>query len=453
MSYTSKNSAEAASATALVPEGRKVPRRWGKLTLLTGTLWADSGETSFLSTLSPVIIAALSLPVGIVGVLVAISKGIAIVFGPVWSLVASRTNRKWTLVITTALVAVMTAATGLAQDLTSLLVLWCIAAVFTSAALPLVTAITADLFSESSRGRANGFTWAIISLTSAVVGPLIGQLAAVTDGWRIAFYLAGGFAAVITILLVVAFTDPGIGASDRRQAVVMPRRSRENLVADLGKLFRIPSFTVLAIERFFSARLLMNTLAVLFLVKELGFSIQLAATIAAPIGIGGLVGTLAGGLLSDLFNRISPRYGRVIVFQTASLIAPALLIAVALMQSSNFAIYLILLGVAGFASGASITSQRSVFMAITPVRLRGIGAAVMFSVIEAAAFLVWNLGSAVTVSLFGLGWTFLWLAGVLTLASALVLVFLYRAYAKDAMTVAATADTTAVSLPTPEENS
>ncbi len=75
-------------------------------------------------------------------------------------------------------------AAGFSRNFTELLLFTTILGAGYAAAQPIVSEIVGDLFDGPSRGRAVGVLHSALALAGAVLGPLIGQLAGVKDGWR-----------------------------------------------------------------------------------------------------------------------------------------------------------------------------------------------------------------------------------------------------------------------------
>lgn len=411
-----------------------VPHRWRKLASVSAAFWSDNNETSVLSSLSPVIIAALALPVSAVGVLVSVSKAIGIVFGPVWNWVAHRTSRKGTLVITTALVSACTAATGLAQNYGQLILAWSVAAVFIAAGLPIVTEIIADLFDERSRGRANGYTWGMIALLSSVLGPLLGQLARVPDGWRIGFFASGAIGVLITIGIIVGFQDPGLGASEPalRNRTAAQRAAASKLTwAKIGQLARIPTFVLMLGQRLLAGQLLIATFGVLFLVQERGLTTEVATLVMLPFGAGFLIGTFGGGVVTDLLNARFPQRGHVVVLQTAQFgIGTAALLGMQI-DWGSIAIFAIFWTTMGFMQGINPSVNRPIVAAVVPPELRGAAFALMLSVFEAIAFIALNLSAGFLAATLGLSTVMLLFPGILMIVNGLYCTALYRTYPRD----------------------
>ena len=411
-----------------------VPGRWRKLALVVAPLWADNNESSVLSTLAPVIIAAIGAPVAAVGYLTSIGKFISVVFGPLWAWVARRTNRKVAFAIATGLAGVATAATGLAQSYGQLIVLFGLSAVFIAAALPIASEITADLFDERSRGRANGYTWGAITLLGSILGPLIGQLSRVPDGWRYGFFAWGAITVLTALLLAVFYTDPAIGASEPSTARLSAGQRAENsriTWAKVRQMSRIPTFVLMLIQRLISGHLLIGSFGVVFLVKTYGFSTAVASIVLLPFGIGYLVGTIGGGVVTDVLQTRIPRTGRIIVLQAAQLGFGVVALLGTQHNWGGIGVFAGFWAVLGFMQGLNPGVNRPIVAAVVPPELRGAAFALMLSVFEALAYALFNLIAGLLVGVIGLSGVMLWIPGVLMLVNAGFCTFLYRTYPRD----------------------
>lgn len=417
-----------------------VPHRWRKLGAVALPLWADNNEVSVLSVLAPVIIKALALPTSALGLLVSVSKIISIFFGPVWAFIARKTSRKGALVVSTALVGIGTAATGLAQNFTQLLLLWSLAAVFIAASLPIVSEITADLFDEKTRGRASGYTWGAVSLLGSIAGPLIGQLSKVHDGWRYGFFIFGAIDLLAALIVLIGFQDPGLGASEPSLRSLTAQQRTDNAKLTWSKvqqMIKIPTFALMLGQRLLSGHLLIGTFGVLFLVKTYGFATATAALVTLPFGVGYLVGTIGGGLVTDALNRRNPRSGRIVVLQVAQFGFAAAAIIGTQFNWHSIAVFAVFWALMGMMQGINPGVNRPIVMAVIPPELRGAAFALMLSVFEAFAYVVYNLAAGYLSDAIGLKTVILLIPGILMIVNGFYCTLLYRTYPKDAANLAA----------------
>jgi MFS family permease len=430
---------DTATTSAPPTQGVKVPRRWRRLALVGGSLFADNNETSVLSTLAPVIFTALALPLSALGVLVAVGKAVAVIFGPFWAYVARRSNRKLTYVITSGVAGAATVATGFSQDFLHLLLGYGITSVFVAASLPLVTEITTDLFDESSRGKASGYTWGAISLLGSVAGPLLGQLSKVDDGWRWGFFIWGGTMLLLAVLVLAFFEDPGVGASESASAEMTLEQRAENekiTWPKVRRMFAIPTFVLMLVQRLASGHLLIASFGVIFLVNTYGFTTAVAAVVTLPFGIAFMIGAFGGGIVTDALHQRFPRWGRIAVLQTAQIVFGATAIIATQFDWGGIEVFAAFWAVMGLMQGLNPGVNRPIVAAVVPPELRGAAFAVMLSVFEAAAYAIFNLVAGFMGERFGLGVVMLWVPGILMLLNGLLITVLYRTYPRDAAKMA-----------------
>lgn len=415
-------------------ENGVVPGRWRKLAAVAAPLWSDNNEVAVLSTLAPAIISALALPVSAIGLLVSVGKAIGIFFGPLWSIIARKTNRKWVLVLSTALVGLATAATGLAQNFLQLILLWSVAAVFVSAALPIVTEITADLFDEKTRGRANGYTWGAVILLGSALGPAIGQLSLIPDGWRIGFFASGAIGLAVALGVAIGFHDPGVGASES----ALRDRSPEQQVANseltwtrIRSLLDIPTFWLMLGQRLLAGQLLIPTLGVLFLVQTYGFTTAVASAVTLPYGIGCFAGAVIGGFLTDRLHARNPQRGRIIVLQGTQFVIAAATLLSTQVNWRSIGTFAVLWAIMGVTQGINPGVNRPIVMAVVPPELRGAAFALMLSVFEALAYIAFHLTASYLSATADMQTVMLWLPGIMLIINGCYCTVLHQTYPRD----------------------
>lgn len=408
-----------------------VPGRWRKLALVVAPLWADNNESSVLSTLAPVIVAAVAAPAAAVGYLTSIGKFISIVCGPLWAWTARRTNRKIAFAVASGLAGIATATTGLAQSYTQLIVLYGVSAVFIAAALPIASEITADLFDDAARGRANGYTWGAISLLGSVLGPLIGQLSRVPDGWRYGFFAWGAITVLTAVLLAVFFTDPAVGASEIAAPTARQAEDSRITWTKVRQMLRIPTFVLMLIQRLISGHLLIMSFGIVFLVHTYGFTTAVASIVTLPFGIGYLLGTFGGSLATDFLQSRLPRIGRVIVLQFAQLGFGVVAVVGTQHDWGGIEVFAGFWAVLGFMQGLNPGVNRPIVAAVVPPEMRGAAFALLLSVFEALAYALFNLAAGLLTDVIGLRGVMLWIPGILMLVNAAFCTLLYRTYPRD----------------------
>ncbi|MFE7589752.1 MFS transporter [Kitasatospora sp. NPDC057512] len=427
---TGPDATAGAKADAVPP----VRGRWRQLSLLGGAMLVDGSEAGLVSGLFPVIRQALGLSLGSLGVLTAAGKLVGVVAGPLWTRAAHRWSRKSVLVLATGFWGVWGIAAGFARNFTQLLLLTTLLAAGYAAAHPLVPTILGDLFPGPSRGRATGALYGGLALAGSALGPLIGQLAGVEDGWRWGFWIIGTLNVAFGLVLLLFFRDPGRGAAEPQLAGLAgtPRAVRPTLDRDaLRSLLRIRTFAVLVVSRLLSGHLLLGSFAVVYLVDVFGFDTRTAAVVLLPLGLGYVLGTALGGFLADWADRRSPRHGLPTALQSAQIAFAVLAYLGTQIDYGGIGPYALLFLLMGTAQGVNPSLNRPMVLAVVPPELRDAAFTVYVSVAEALGWAAFTLGAGLAGDAFGLRPVFLTVLVGLMLANGLFLTLLHRPWADD----------------------
>ncbi|MBV2155141.1 MFS transporter [Kitasatospora sp. SUK 42] len=423
--------------------GRSTPRRWRQLGLLSAAMGTDSGEQSAVSVMFPAMRTALGLPLSALSLLVAVGRLAGVVFGPLWVGLAQRFPRKYVLAVCSGLWGLWTIATGFAQNHGQLLVLFGVAAAGLAGAGPLINGILADLFDDRTRGRAAGVLFGSVALFTALLGPLLGHLSQLDDGWRYGFFILGGLQLLSGLALLLFFEDPGVGAAEPQLASLdagsRKPRSRAFDRASLRRLAGIRSFPLMCLQRLLSAQFVMVAFGVVFLVDARGFGNSEASLVVFPAALSYLLGTLAGGVLADRVQRRFPRSGRIAVLQAAFLAYGAIAYVATQIAWSHLGIYAFLFSLLGALQGVQPGVNRPVVMAITPPELRSAAFAVFIG-IEGVGWAAITLAVGYLGDGIGLQDAFLWVVVVVVLVGGLLATPLYRTYARDVAALQAELD-------------
>jgi MFS family permease len=293
-------------ATPRLSEEYKRKRTPGLFAFAIGQV-GDSAEGGLINTLFPVIMEALSLPLGALGQLSSVSKFARMIFGTLWAIVADKIGRKLVLVVMTGIWGLWTCAAGLSQNYTQLLILYAIGAIGTVAAEPITNGILTDMYEDDERGKAYGLLRSVSVLAGLVVTPLIGQLANVNNGWRIGMFILGGFSVLTGILIAIFVHEP-------------PRRVVEGKEAsfkfsDIGKVLKIPTVWLIAVSLLLITSMVFFAFMVTFLVKVRGWTTPQAAVLYTVFMLGFGISGYFGGTLGDLFEKKFGPKGRVMMMQ------------------------------------------------------------------------------------------------------------------------------------------
>ncbi|MGW5112174.1 MFS transporter [Nocardia sp. NPDC004123] len=440
-SLMTSSPASAASADLDVPGS---PRRWRQLALLSGLISMDNSEAAVVSTLFPAIRTALGLPLSALGVLVAISKIVTMIFGPVWVLVAQRFGRKTILVTTCGLWGLWSCAAGLAQNFTQLLVLYTIAAIGFAAGGPLVNGMLADLFGDSHRGRAAGLLYGGAAVLGALVAPALGQLSRVDDGWRYGFFAAGAITVAAGLLVWRFFEDPRIGATDG-PAIPETRLG----LSHARQLLAGRTLRLILVQRLFNTQLAFMSFGVVFLVSTRGFSNADAALIAPFSMLSYLLGTVLGGFLGDYFQRVLPRTGRLGLWQSAVALWAAAAALGTQVPWHELWIYGAIFTVVGLTQGFIPGCNRPILIAVTAPEL----CSAAFSLMIAAESAGWAISTLIIGYLgdrIGLQATLLYVVVAVTFVNALFMFVMYRPYIQESEAVHRHSNEFATDPPAPQ---
>lgn len=420
-----------------------VPRRKTNLVILGGSMVADGGEGSMATTLFPVIAAALGLATSALGILAAVGRLVGVIAGPAWVFLSKKFGRKAILAVATGFWGIWAVAAGLSQNFTQLLILYGIMAAGTAAAHVLVPEVIGDSFEDKKRGRVVGWVYGGTAAVASLMAPLIGQLANVENGWRYGFFFFGAVNVLFGILILAFYKDPGTGGGEAQlKTFTQAERDAASKItwAKVRSLFKIPSYLVLLGSRLLSTHLLLATFGVVLLVNEFGFDVAVAAAAMAPFGIGYLVGTMGGGVLSDWLNKVSVDYGRVAMLQAAQLLFALFAFFTTQIAYGGITPYLVLFGLCGLAQGLNPGVNRPLVMAIVPPELRGAAFAIFVSIIESAGFAIWTITAGFLADSIGLQAVMLWLVCGVMVLNAAFLTLLYRPFKKDRLALVAELD-------------
>lgn len=277
----------------------------------------------------------LKLSDGQIGLMAGVSFAVVYSFaGLPLARLADRFSARGVVALTLAFWSLMTAAGGLAQNFTHLLLARGGVAAGEAGATPAAHALIARLFPQTSRGIA----LAVFSLgvpIGGTIGLALGGWINDVAGWREAFFIVG--LPGLLMAVVVWFILPG--AASRPASVEKPTPFLEAV----KRLFRIRAFRHMAAASslFACGSYAMNVFAPAFLMRtyemtaaEAGLGLGLAS------GVGGIVGTFAGGYLGDVLGRHDARWRQLIPAIGMALCVP---VAMAAWLAPNPVVALVLL--------------------------------------------------------------------------------------------------------------
>jgi MFS family permease len=218
---------------------------------------------------------------------------------PIFGALADRWPRKVLIAAGVALWSLATGAAALAVGFWTFLLARTLVGVGEAAYATLSPGLISDFYPSSRRNRILTFFYVAIPV-GAALGFVLGGALGERFGWRAAFLLCG-LPGLALAAMALAIRDPGRGRFDSDAAQTPPRWGQA-LPALLGN-----REFVLAVAGYAAVTFASGALAdwfPTFLQRHRGMSVGLSARyVGLSTVLGGLGGTLAGGLLGDALRR------------------------------------------------------------------------------------------------------------------------------------------------------
>ena len=216
-----------------------------------------------------------------------------------------RGNRTRILAIGVAAWSIATAATGLAQDFVTLSLARIGVGVGEATAFPAAMSLIPDLFRQETRSRA-----VAVFQSSGMIGVvggtiLAGELAA-SMGWRAMFVVCGAAGAALAAVLTLTMREPRREPADMRAADAGTYLA--NLAAACRRALHTPGFVSLALAFGIAGMIgaVLGAWGPAFLQRSHGVPLAHVGLVIGPaVGLGGIAGTLASGVLADRLVRRS----------------------------------------------------------------------------------------------------------------------------------------------------
>jgi MFS family permease len=228
--------------------------------------------------------------------------GLIIVYmltSPIFGALADRWPRKVLIAAGVALWSLATGAAALAVGFWTFMLARALVGVGEAAYATLSPALLSDFYPSYRRNRILTIFYVAIPL-GAALGFALGGALGDRYGWRAAFLICG-LPGLALAALVLAVRDPGRGTFDADAAQAPPRwrqaipallRNREFVLAVAG--YAAVTFASGALGEWFPV----------FLQRHRGISLELSGRyVGLSTAVGGIGGTLAGGLLGDALKR------------------------------------------------------------------------------------------------------------------------------------------------------
>ena len=293
---------------------------------------------------------------------------------------ADRHNRRNLIAFSIAVWSAMTAMCGLAQNYIQLMLTRIGVGVGEAGSNPPSHSIIADLYGPTERATALAIFGTGVNL-GIMLGYLIGGWVNEWLGWRWAFVIAGLPGLAIALVVRLTIQEPPRGYSERTTQAGAAGSTAEPAAAP-------PFWTVVR----FMARsaILRNTVIAGTLVSFTGYALvlwvpvflirvhdmgtgEVGSILGLLVGVGGAMGTFAGGWLADRLARYNPGW-RAWIVVVANLITLPLVAAAFLSDSATSTIlFYILPAILG---GVYIGPGFAIIQSHIPLRMRSVAAAI-----------------------------------------------------------------------------
>ena len=287
---------------------------------------------------------------------------------------ADKGNRRNIVAISLGIWSLMTACSGLARNFIQLLLARIGVGVGEAGGSPSAHAMISDYFPPKRRSTA-------LSLYSSgiyfgiLIGFLMGGYLNQTLGWRTAFFVLGMPGIVFSLLVYFSVKEPRRGATDEDASIATETHSFTQVIK---LLYAKKTFVFLALAtglHVFCIYGLANW-APSFLQRLHGLKSSETGRLLGPIfGIGGAIGSLAGGFLTDRFGKEDKRWYLKIPAYAIIISIPCA--AGALFLQNTF-LSAICLGLCVLLQSTYLGPSIAVAHSLVPASMRSLASAVLF---------------------------------------------------------------------------
>lgn len=213
-----------------------------------------------------------------------------------------RGNRVRILALGVVVWSMATAATGLAHDFPQLTLARIMVGIGEATAFPAAMSLIPDLFRLGARGRAVSI-YQSSSFVGIVGGTVIAGILAASMGWRSMFMVCGLAGIGVAMLLLFTVAEPPRDASSAN-----PQRLAywDDFTTGAWRIVTQPGFWPLSIGLGFALMMgaVLGAWGPAFLLRSHQVPLaQVGLVIGPPVGLGGIVGTIASGFLADWIIR------------------------------------------------------------------------------------------------------------------------------------------------------
>jgi MFS family permease len=291
---------------------------------------------------------------------------------------ADKGNRRNVVALSLGLWSLMTACSGLVRNFVQLLLARIGVGVGEAGGSPPAHAMISDYFPPGKRATALS-TYSTGIYIGMLVGFLMGGYLNQYLGWRTAFIVLGLPGVVFSILFYITVKEPRRGAMDSETGnPVMTPAFRQVLML----LYRRKTFVYLALAtglHVFCIYGLVNWSSS-FLSRLHGMkTADIGVVLGLIFGFGGVIGTFAGGFLTDRFGRLDKQW--YLKIPAIAIILSILFVAGALfLKSTNASIAC--LGMSVLLHSMYLGPSIAVVHSLVPATMRALASAILFLVLN-----------------------------------------------------------------------
>lgn len=290
---------------------------------------------------------------------------------------ADKTSRRNTVAASLAVWSVMTACSGLTRNFGQLLLARVGVGVGEAGGSPPAHAMISDYFPPKKRSTALAVYSAGLYL-GVLIGFLMGGFLNKDLGWRTAFVVVGLPGIIFSLLFYFTVKEPQRGATDTGA----PQPGSPSLGEMLKRLYSTKTFVLLAAASALNVFCIYGLInwAPSFLQRLHGLKSQeIGAMLGLIYGIGGGLGSFAGGLLTDHFGKNDKRWYLKIPAYAVFLTIPVAAGAIFLHSTVPA---LVCLGLCACLQSVYLGPSLAVAHSLVPASMRALTSAVFFLVIN-----------------------------------------------------------------------
>lgn len=287
---------------------------------------------------------------------------------------ADRSSRKNILGVGLAVWSLLTAATGLAWNYVTLLLVRMGLGIGEASCAPTATSMIGDLYSTEKRSRAMGVFMLGLPLGLVLAFFSVGPIVEYFDSWRAPFFVAA-IPGLILAVIVFFIREPTRGASEVHKVDHIKVESPVRKILSIRTMWWI----ILSGVSVNFASYAGNGFLVVLLLRYYELSISDASIITGLIvGVTGLIGLTFGGYVSDAIHKRSDT-GR-LKYGAISLVIASVSVMAALMQGPNtLVIFSVLFGLGWLTYYSYYTTVYPALQDVVEPGLRGTAMALYFA--------------------------------------------------------------------------